>query len=156
MPVLLICLHWPIISLGGTADELGWAHFILLLILPIYSLGPITSLSGAANELGWAHFQCCRFTCLGSLFLLNELPMHSGRPIAAAANLLALAHYFFGRSAQCTQMGLFHFSAASANYSIKPIISLSSAADELRWSHCQCCLQYLLALAHYFFERHCR
>ena len=113
--LLLIFSLGPIISLRGAADTLGCAHCILLLLLPIYSIGPIISLGAAANELGWAHCQCCRLSCIGSLFLLEVLPMSSGGTIAAAADFLSWAHYFFGRSSRYTQMVPLHLAAAFAN-----------------------------------------
>ena len=60
-PLLLlpICSLWPIISLRGAADALGWAYIIFLLLQPINLIKPIISLSGAADVLEWAHCQCC-------------------------------------------------------------------------------------------------
>ena len=125
MLLLPISSHASMISLGDTSDELKWGHLILdayansfawaqsnfcrcievgLLrlrqLLPIASLVPINSQREAANELKGAHFIhccCCRFAHLGPFILWEILMISSGGPIAAAADFLSWAHYFFKR-----------------------------------------------------------
>ena len=54
LPLLPISSNGPIISLGGTVDLFGWAHCILLLLLPIL-LSPqrdlMYNVGGAVNTL---------------------------------------------------------------------------------------------------------
>src|SRR5260370_35957127 len=64
------------------------------------SLLPINFLEDAANALGWAHCiftSCCQLHQLGQLFVSIGIANAPDGPIAllaAAANGIALAHYF--------------------------------------------------------------
>ena len=62
--------------------------------------------------------------------------MRLGGPIASAADLLALAQYFFERCCQYTQVGPLLLLPI---YSLGPIISLEDTADQFRWAYCCCC-----------------
>ena len=65
--------------------------------------------------------------------------MSSGRTIAAAADFLTWAHYFFGRSSRYTQISLLHFAAASANLFNWAHYFFGGAANERGSAHCQYC-----------------
>src|SRR5258708_25485940 len=110
--LLLMASLWPIIFLGGTSNALGWAHCI-----------------GGC---------CCRWLYFGSLFFWEALLMHLDGPIAladAAADGFALAHYLFVKHFRCIHMGPLHWQILLPIASLKPIIFLICANDDLRCAH---------------------
>jgi hypothetical protein len=53
--MLLTAMNGPIGAAYSVADDLDWAHFSYLQLLPMATNGPIGAAYSAADDLYWAH-----------------------------------------------------------------------------------------------------